>query len=74
MTRRKRAHTDLYDSEGINTGNRRVGVDHEETGCFFDSLYEQEDYCPNCDYEGPLELKRKGYRCPECRSIVIPNE
>lgn len=45
-----------------------------ENSFFGSNLFYMEDYCPYCDYEGPLDPRRDGYRCPECRELVLPNE
>lgn len=46
----------------------------EESNGMFDSLFDSNfDDCPECDYEGPLELKKSGYTCPECRTLVLPH-
>lgn len=45
----------------------------EEPNGMFDSLRDSFDFCPECDYEGPLVLKRSGYVCPECRTLVLPS-
>lgn len=45
----------------------------DEPNSMFDSLrLEDFESCPECDYEGPLSLKRPGYICPECKSLVLP--
>jgi len=51
------------------------GLMLEEVNGIFDSLLENQfEYCDNCEYEGPLALKRDGYSCPECRYIILPLE
>ncbi len=65
----------LLDSDGNSTGNswnRANNVEQEEG--FTTGLFEQEDGCPHCGYDGALRSTRKGWKCPECREIVIPSE
>lgn len=45
----------------------------EEPNGFFDSLRDSFEFCTECDYEGPLTLKKRGYVCPECQTLVLPN-
>ncbi len=45
----------------------------EEPNGVFDSLFDAYQCCPECDYEGPLDLKEEGYLCPDCRALVLPN-
>ena len=65
----------LIDSEGFQTGNswNRASTEEAEEG-FTQSLFEQEEGCNECGYDGPLRSTRKGWKCPECRRIVIPLE
>lgn len=66
----------LLDSDGVATGNswNRVGDDEDYDKGFTGGLFEQQDGCPFCDFEGQLRSTRKGYKCPKCREIVIPSE
>lgn len=66
----------LVDSDGVATGNswNRADNDEDEDRGFTGRLFEQEDGCPYCGFEGQLRSTRKGYKCPECREIVIPSE
>ena len=50
-----------------------VDTFEDERNGIFDSLLDAFDSCPECGYEGPLDLKKKGYVCPECRNLVLPN-
>ncbi len=51
-----------------------IEIDYEdEHNSMFASLLDDFQTCPECDYEGTLELKHRGYTCPECRTLVIPN-
>ena len=69
---RKRA---LVDSDGNATGNSWIsGRDEEESEGWRALLSESDDGCSSCGFEGPLRLTRKGYKCPQCRTLVIPNE
>ncbi len=61
----------LVDSEGMPTGNSWTSPDDEEERGFR-SLIDQEEICHFCGYDGPLRPTRKGYKCPECREIVLP--
>ncbi len=45
----------------------------DEPNGMFDSLLDSFDECGECGYEGPLDLKKRGYVCPECRTLVLPN-
>lgn len=65
---------ELLDSNGATTGNswNRANTD-DDTG-FMSGLYEQQDGCVYCDYEGQLRSTRKGWKCPRCKEIVIPSE
>jgi len=69
------ARKQLIDSEGFQTGNswNRATTDQAEEG-FTTALFEQEEGCAECGYDGPLRSTRKGWKCPECRRIVIPSE
>lgn len=49
------------------------GVDDEESNGMFDTLIDSFEYCPECEYEGPLTLRKGGYVCPECRTLILPN-
>lgn len=64
----------LLDADGASTGNswNRAETDGDEG--FTAGLFDQEDGCPYCGFEGQLRSTRKGYKCPECREIVIPSE
>jgi hypothetical protein len=77
MGRKKYRDTEeLLDEAGLPTGNRHVKAirpSDESNGSLFD-LYEQEEGCPYCEYDGMLRSTRKGYRCPQCKEIVIPHE
>lgn len=64
----------LLDSEGIATGNSWNRADIGEDPGYTGSLSEQEDGCPECGFDGQLRSTRKGWKCPECRAIVIPTE
>lgn len=46
----------------------------EESDTMFGHLYEAEDECQHCGYYGPLRSTRKGYRCPDCRKIVVSHD
>jgi len=45
----------------------------EDSNTMFASLLDDLDDCPSCEYVGPLELRRGGYKCPTCHTLVIPN-
>jgi len=66
----------LIDADGNSTGNSWISNrdgDEEEEG--FRSLFtSQDDGCTACGFEGPLRSTRKGYKCPKCRTLVIPSE
>lgn len=65
----------LVDFDGIPTGNSWTTLDDSEEALEgFRVLIAQEEGCPYCEYEGVLRSTRKGYKCPKCREIVIPNE
>lgn len=64
----------LVDSDGMNTGNSWTSKAIDEEESFFRNLSEQDEGCPECDYEGPLRSTRKGWKCPSCKEIVIPVE
>lgn len=68
-------YEDIFDALGP-TGNRikRSHIEEEDCCSMFDSVYEFENYCENCGYEGPLEARSKGYTCPDCRYLVLPTE
>ena len=68
-------YDELYDQFGP-TGNRKksTGYNEEDDGSFFDSMFEYDQYCDNCGYEGPLDSRTKGYTCPDCKELVIPAE
>ena len=45
----------------------------ETSDSLFDALREFVfEYCDKCDYEGPLDLQRKCYVCPNCRNLILP--
>ena len=67
MSRRR---VNICDENGVVTGTMSS---FEEESSLFD-LYDQEEGCPKGGYEGPLELKRRGWRCPDCFGLIIPNE
>lgn len=67
----KRKH--LVDPDGLPTGNSWNRAETTEDG-FMAALYEQEDGCPECGSDKPLRSTRKGWKCPDCREIVIPSE
>jgi hypothetical protein len=68
MTRRK-----SLDSEGMGSGNSWNRAEIEEDYSAW-GLIDQEEGCDECGYEGPLRSTRKGWKCTECRKIVIPAE
>lgn len=68
------AKKQLLDSDGVPTGNAWNRAEVEESNDNFSSLFEQQDGCPYCGFDGQLRSTRKGYKCPECREIVIPAE
>ena len=43
----------------------------EEPNGIFDYLRDIADYCIECGYDGPLILKKRGYICPECQTLVL---
>lgn len=50
-----------------------IEIDYEdEPNGIFDSLLDNMDYCPECEYEGPLTLRQRGYVCPECKTLILP--
>lgn len=63
----------LLDSEGASTGCSWTSADAEDDEGFR-QLLQSEEGCPECGYDGPLRSTRKGYKCPDCRTIVIPSE
>lgn len=44
----------------------------DEPNGMFDSLRDAFDGCDDCGYEGPLDLKSRGYICPECKTLILP--
>lgn len=66
----------LLDPDGAATGNswNRAHTEDDEQEGFTAGLFEQQDGCPFCEYEGQLRSSRKGWKCPKCREIVIPSE
>lgn len=64
----------LVDLDGISTGNSWTNPTDNEHDAGFRQLIEQDDGCHHCGYDGQLRSTRKGYKCPECRQIVIPAE
>lgn len=63
----------LFDADGLPSGNSWNKAHIDEAESLWD-LADQEEGCPECGFEGPLRSTRKGYKCPECREIVIPSE
>lgn len=46
----------------------------DEPNGMFDSLrLEDFESCPECDYRGVLSLKKQGYICPECETLILPS-
>ena len=45
----------------------------DESDSIFSSLFDSCEECLECGYEGPLTLRTRGYVCPECDTLVIPN-
>jgi hypothetical protein len=62
----------LVDSDGNLTGNSWTSSAQDEDATFQSLLEDQDDGCPFCGFDGQLRSTRKGYKCPECREIVIP--
>ena len=54
-----------YDLEDIDYKDEPNGI--------FDALWDLEEGCYACGYEGALVLKRKGYICPKCKELILPN-
>ncbi len=63
----------LFDADGLPSGNSWTSAAIAEEESLWD-LADQDDGCPLCGYDGQLRSTRKGYKCPECREIVIPSE
>lgn len=66
-----REKSKLYNLEGF-TGNTQKKAHIPEDDSFFSTLYEAEDGCPECGFEEPLILTKRGWKCKQCRTIVIP--
>lgn len=55
----------------INLEDVESPPEPEDSNSMFGNLYEADDECPKCEYYGPMRPTRKGYRCPECRALVV---
>lgn len=65
----------LVDLDGLPTGNSWTSNnDDDDRDDGFRHLIEQDEGCHHCGYDGQLRSTRKGYKCPQCRQIVIPTE
>ena len=54
---------------------KELGIDIEyedEPNGIFDSLFDIDESCLECGYEGPLTLRKRGYQCPECQTLILP--
>lgn len=61
----------FYDDEGF-TGNRQKMAMIEDEKSFAAELLDRDEGCHLCGYEGILQLTKKGWKCPQCRKILIP--
>lgn len=65
----------LIDADGMSNGNSWTKNDDNDNDEGFRALLTvQDDGCYVCEFEGPLKSTRRGYKCPVCRTIVIPSE
>jgi hypothetical protein len=51
-----------------------VDTYEDEPNGMFDCLRDSMDFCPECNYEGPLTLKKRGYVCPECKTLILAHK
>ena len=66
-----------YEIQMQNKTLRELGIDSEyqdEPNGMFDSLFDIAEECLECGYEGPLTLRKRGYQCPECQTLILPME
>ncbi|NJL55765.1 hypothetical protein HC928_11655 [bacterium] len=67
-----RKKSPLFDLAGNPSGNSWTSAHIAEEEESLWDLAEQDEGCPECGYEGPLKSTRRGWKCPECREIIIP--